>query len=92
MKKYRITCSTDAYHASRCKRYEGCQVLKYDGATPVKWVHDNNYYKGYALDEARRVLMRYAHEDNDQYAIPVHHKFFSMSYESDVFTYKAEEI
>lgn len=90
-KKYRITCKTDPYHASRCARYKGREILEWNGATPVKWVHDDNYLKGYSLNEARSILMRYAHQDNDQWDIPVRHKYFSMHYESDVFTYAAEE-
>lgn len=87
-KKYRITCKTDAYHASRCARYKGREILKWDGATPVKWVHDDNFGYGYTLKEVRTILMGYAREDAVK---PIRHKYFSMYYESDVFTYAAEE-
>lgn len=47
-KKYRITCKTDPYHASRCARYKGREILERDGATPVKWVHDDYFGQGKA--------------------------------------------
>lgn len=91
MKKYRITCQTDPYHASRNPRWNGQEILKWKGATPVKWVHDDDYGYGLSLEKARKKLMAYAHEDCDPCGEPIRHKFFENSYESDVYTYKIEE-
>ena len=90
-KKYRITCKTDPYHASRCLRYKGREILERDGATPVKWVHDDYFGLGYTLKEVRRALMSFAYEDAERTGEKIRHKYFSMYYESDVFTYAAEE-
>lgn len=91
MKKYRITCQTDPYHASMSAMHRGKEILKWDGATPVKWVHDDNFGYGYTLAEARKELMSYAHEDSDSWGEKIIHKYFDLYYESDVFTYRAEE-
>lgn len=91
MKKYRITCSTDPYHASRTAKPRGCEVLLKFGPTPVKWVHDDNYGYGFTLNAARAKLMSYAKEDSYSWGNPVSHKFMSMSYESDVYMYSIEE-
>ena len=90
-KKYRITCKTDPYHASRCARYKGREILERDGATPVKWVHDDYFGLGYTLKEVRQALMSFAYEDAERTGEKIRHKYFSMYYESDVFTYAAEE-
>ena len=90
-KKYRITCKTDPYHASRCLRYKGREILERDGATPVKWVHDDYFGLGYTLKEVRMALMSFAYEDAERSGEKIRHKYFSMHYESDVFTYAAEE-
>lgn len=94
MKIYRITCKTDPYHASRSRRYEGCEILKYDGATPVKWVHDDNCGNGYTLEEARRELDLYYHEDTATCSAKdagVSRKHFENFYRSDIWTYEIEE-
>ena len=91
MKKYRITCKTDPYHASRCAGYKGCEILEWKESTPVKWVHDDNYGIGYTLEEARKELDGYAKEDWESNGGRIMHKHFEMYYESDVFTYAAEE-
>lgn len=90
-KKYRITCKTDPYHASRSARHKGCKILERDGATPVKWVHDDYFGLGYTLKEVRQALMSLAYEDAERSGEKIRHKYFSMHYESDVFTYAAEE-
>lgn len=90
-KRYRITCKTDPYHASRCARYKGREILERDGATPVKWVHDDHFGLGYTLKEVRKALMSLAYEDAERTGEKIRHKYFSMYYESDVFTYVAEE-
>ena len=86
-KKYIITCGSDPYHASRSRRYEGKTILKRNGATPVLWIHDDNFGDGFTLEEARKVLDSYHREDGD-YANP--HRHFDMSYEIDVWTYRIE--
>ena len=91
MKKYRITCQTDAYHASKSAAYKGHEILKYDGATPVKWIHDDYSGLGYTLKEARQILMSFAYEDVYENGEKISHKYFEMSYVSDVFTFRAEE-
>lgn len=94
MKKYRITCQTDPYHASRKPRYKGNEILKRDGATPVKWVHDDNYGYGYSLEEARKQLDSYYHEDTQHCSARdagVSRKHFETYYRSDVWTYSIEE-
>lgn len=91
MKKYRITCQTDPYHASRYARYKGCEILKRDGATPVKWVHDDYSGPGYTLKEVRQALMSFAYEDAERTGEKIRHKYFEMHYVSDIFIYKAEE-
>lgn len=91
MKKYRITCQTDAYHASRTARHRGKEILKWDGATPVKWVHDDYSGLGYTLKEVRDALMSFAYEDAERTGEKITHKYFEMYYESDIFIYKAEE-
>lgn len=63
MKKYIITASCNPYHA-RC-HYNGQLVLKYDMATPVKWVADDFYGQGLSLDEAMDILDCYANQLND---------------------------
>ena len=63
MKKYIITASCNPYHA-RC-HYNGQLVLKYDMATPVKWVADDFYGQGLSLDEAMDILDGYANQLND---------------------------
>lgn len=88
MKKYIITKSTDAYHASRMA-VKGA-VLKRDGATPVKWIYDDNYGFGYTLNEARRMLNGYYREDGGTASEGCHHKYFELYYEDDVVTYRAE--
>ena len=90
-KKYRITCKTDPYHASRTAKHQGCKILERDGATPVKWVHDDYFGLGYTLKEVRQALMSLAYEDAERSGEKIRHKYFSMHYESDVFTYAAEE-
>ncbi len=90
-KKYRITCKTDLYHASRCAKHKGRKILERDGATPVKWVYDDNFGLGYTLKEVRKALISLAYKDVEQTGYKIHHKYFSMYYQSDVFTYAAEE-
>ena len=90
-KKYRITCKTDPYHASRCLRYKGREILERDGATPAKWVHDDYFGLGDTLKEVRQALMSLAYDDAERSGEKILHKYFSMYYESDVFTYEAEE-
>lgn len=52
---YQIVAHCDPYHAklhiSRCAK-----VLKRDGATPIKWVYDDNYGRGYSLEEAHKAM------------------------------------
>lgn len=86
MKKYMITCATDPYHASHCSRHRGQKILKYDGPTPIKWVHDDGYGYGYTLDEARKILMQYARDDDNT----KEHKYFDMYYNEDIWKYKIE--
>lgn len=90
MKLYIITKSTDAYHASRCS-HEGRTIRK-DGATPVEWVYDDNYGRGYNLNEARRELnniykeRRYAGDEN------IRHRYFDNFLNDDVYTYSIIEM
>ena len=74
-KKYRITCKTDPYHASRCLRYKGREILELDGATPVKWVHDDYFGLGYTLKEVREALMSFAYEDAERSGEKIRHTF-----------------
>lgn len=92
MKKYRITCKTDPYHASSTGKYYGCEILERNWRTPVKWVHDDNFGMGYTLEEARRALMHLAREDAaTQCDGKIRHKYLSLFCEIDVFLYEAEE-
>lgn len=63
MKKYRIIANCDPYNARF--HYHNEQVLKYDGATPIEWVVDDNYGDGYTLEEAHDILDGYADQLND---------------------------
>ena len=62
--KYIIYASCDAYNAR--KHYHGEEVLERDGATPVKWVHDDNFHHGYSCDEALDELVKLAKEISNE--------------------------
>lgn len=87
-----IVCKTDPYHASRTTRHRGCRILRMDGATPVEWVHDDDYGYGLTLDMARHILHLYASEDSARSGEPNRHRYFSTSYTSDVYTYSIVEM
>lgn len=90
-KTYIITKATDAYHASRCVR--GGRVLRWDGGTPVEWVHDDNFGRGFTLEEARKELNGYYLEDKREGgAEGISHRYFDNSYTSDVYTYSIVEM
>lgn len=91
MKRYRIICITDPYHASRSASHKGKEILKYNGATPVEWVHDDYFGLGYTLEEARKELDGYAAKDWESNGGKNLHKHFAMSYTSDIWTYRIEE-
>ena len=57
---YLIYASCDAYNAK--KHYHNERVLERDGATPVKWVHSDNYGKFFTKTEALKELEKYARE------------------------------
>ena len=65
MANYIITGQCDPYnarfHFNECNN----QALVYDGATPVKWVVDDNYGDGYTLEEAQNMLDTYANMMSD---------------------------
>lgn len=52
---HRITASCDPYHVRR--HYNGQKILRYDMATPVKWVIEDDIP---TLEEAKEKLMRLA--------------------------------
>jgi hypothetical protein len=58
-KNYIIVEKCDAYNA-KAHFERGAKVLKREGATPVKWVHDDNFGHFYTLAEAQKVLLSYA--------------------------------
>ena len=58
-KNYIIVEKCDAYNA-QVHFERGAKVLKREGATPVKWVHDDNFGHFYTLCEAQKVLLSYA--------------------------------
>lgn len=89
-KSYIITKATDAYHASRCVR--GGRVLRWDGGTPVEWVHDDNFGRGFTLEEARKELNGYYLEDKQGGSEGISHRYFDNSYTSDVYTYSIVEM
>lgn len=62
-KTYRIIAKCDPYNAR--KHYHGEKVIRYDGATPVAWIHDNR--EGMTLKEANAVLLDYAKNTAGQY-------------------------
>ena len=57
-KLYRIVASCDPYNARF--HYRDQEVIRYDMATPIEWVHDDNYGYGYTLEEAFDILDGYA--------------------------------
>ena len=69
MEKYIITGVCDPYNARFHFNEYNNKALKYDGATPVKWVVDDNYGEGYSLEEAFDILDSYANQlaDNTTY-------------------------
>lgn len=89
-KRYRITCQTDPYHAGRSSRHHDKVILKYDGATPVKWVHEDNGGEGLTLDQARRTLLGYAREDTCCKTGSRNYRFFDNSYDDDIWSYRIE--
>lgn len=50
---YRIVAKCDPYNAK--KHHHGEKVIRYDGATPVAWVHDNR--ERMTINEANDLLM-----------------------------------
>lgn len=62
-KTYRIVAKCDPYNAK--KHYHGEKVVRYDGATPVEWIHDN--HEGMTLEAANAVLLDFARETAGQY-------------------------
>lgn len=65
MKKYIITGLCDPYNARFHFNAQNNKALKFDGATPVKWVVDDNYGNGYSLEEAQNILDGYANSMSD---------------------------
>ena len=57
MKTYRITATCNPYNARI--HYNGGEVLRYDGATPVEWVHRDNL----SYEEAVQQFKNWANED-----------------------------
>ena len=55
-KTYRITATCDPYNAM--KHYHNEKVIRRNGGTPVKWIHDNR--EGMTLESANAVLLDYA--------------------------------
>lgn len=54
MSKYMVVAHCDPYNAK--SHYHGETVLKYDMATPIKWVIDNGYDDGLSKHEALSLL------------------------------------
>lgn len=65
MKKYIITGACDPYHAHSHFCGSSNQPLRYDMATPVEWVVDDNYGYGYSIEEAYDLLDSYANQMSD---------------------------
>jgi hypothetical protein len=59
-KCYLIYASCNPYNAKM--HYHNEQVLQRDGATPVKWVHSDNFGHLYTEAEALREIEKYAKE------------------------------
>lgn len=58
-KRYRIIVDCDAYHGQLyCGKHD--QVLKRSGCTPICWVEDDNFGRGYSLQDSHIVLDKYA--------------------------------
>ena len=57
---YLIYAICDPYNAK--SHHHGEEVLKSDGATPVKWVYDNNFGHLYTREEAHKELHKLAAE------------------------------
>jgi hypothetical protein len=60
---YRIVASCDPYNAK--KHYHGEKVIRWNGATPVEWIHDDR--TGLSLKEANALILDYARETAGQY-------------------------
>lgn len=65
MKKYIITGSCDPYNARFHFNGSNNQPLRYDMTTPVEWVVDDDYGRGYTLEEAYNILDGYANQMSD---------------------------
>ena len=63
MKKYIITATCDPYNARF--HYHNQRVLKMNMTTPTKWVMDDDYERGYTLEEAMTILDGYANQLSD---------------------------
>lgn len=67
-------------------------ILQYDGTTPIKWVHNDNYGDGFTLNDGRHILQSYALEDCMNSGEKNTHRFFETSYQSDVYLFKLETL
>lgn len=63
--KMMVVAYCDPYNARF--HHHDQRVLAYDGATPVKWVMDDDYGCGISLERALCILERYASEDGYDY-------------------------
>lgn len=70
-----IVARCDPYHARF--HYNGQKVLKYDGATPVEWIQDDDFGDGYTIEKAKEAIWKLAldscddnwnHENDDSIA------------------------
>lgn len=65
MTRYWIIAKCDPhnarFHFNECNN----KPIRYDGATCVEWVVDDNYEDGYTIEEAYDILDRYADQLND---------------------------
>ncbi len=80
---WRIGALTDPHHSHL--HYHGGEVLRYDGATPVEWVHDDNNGNGYTRQEAMALLAGWARESGIEF-----HRG-DMSFTDDVMTFFMEK-
>ncbi|MCD8287393.1 MAG: hypothetical protein LUC18_00920 [Porphyromonadaceae bacterium] len=76
---YRIVALTDPHHSHL--HYHGEKVLRYAGATPVEWIHDDNGGYGYTRQEAMALLAGWARESGIEF------RRGSTSFTDDVMTY-----
>jgi DNA-binding XRE family transcriptional regulator len=57
---YRIVATCNPYNSRT--HHHGEEVLERDGATPIRWVHDDNFGHLFTKEEAQQKLLEYARE------------------------------